>query len=131
MSTVPTFATRPSFLGLERSKLDSAICIAGIPFDLGTSNRPGARFGPGAIRQASRMLVDGDHPASWAEIEKLDLADVGDFRIAHGDIEGTLAKIEQQAGGIEHLVALGGDHTITLPLLRALARRKGGLRLGH
>src|SRR6266481_2746656 len=106
MTSVPTFATRPTFLGVERSGTDAAICVAGIPFDLGTSNRPGARFGPAAIRQASRMLVDGDHPASWAEIEA-------------------------QAAGIEHLVALGGDHTITLPLLRALARRKGALGLLH
>jgi agmatinase len=131
MNTVPTFATRPSFLGVERTSADAAICIAGVPFDLGTSNRPGARFGPAAIRQASRMLVDGDHPASWAEIEKLDLADIGDFRIAHGDIQGTLAKIEAQAAPIKHLVALGGDHTITLALLRALARRQGPLGLVH
>jgi agmatinase len=131
MTPVPTFATRPSFLGTEHSNPDAAICIAGIPFDLGTSNRPGARFGPTAIRQASRMLVDGDHPASWAEVEKLDLADIGDFRIAHGDIPGTLAKIEEQAARIEHLVALGGDHTITIALLRALARRKGPLALVH
>ena len=131
MSTVPTFATRPSFLGIEHSSSGAAICIAGIPFDLGTSNRPGARFGPAAIRQASRMLVDGDHPASWAEIEKLDLADVGDFRIAHGDIEGTLAKIEEQAAAFRHLVTLGGDHTITLALLRALARRQGPVGLVH
>jgi agmatinase len=131
MTPVPTFATRPSFLGTEHSNPDAAICIAGIPFDLGTSNRPGARFGPTAIRQASRMLVDGDHPASWAEVEKLDLADIGDFRIAHGDIPGTLAKIEEQAARIEHLVALGGDHTITIALLRALAGRKGPLALVH
>jgi agmatinase len=131
MSSIPTFATRPTFLGLERSNTDAAICIAGIPFDLGTSNRPGARFGPAAIRQASRMLVDGDHPASWAEIEKMDLADVGDFRIAHGDIEGTLAKIEEQAAAFPHLVALGGDHTITLALLRALARNTGPVGLVH
>jgi agmatinase len=122
---------RPNFLGLERVSSDAAICIAGIPFDLGTSNRPGARFGPAAIRQASRMLVDGDHPATWAEIEKLDLADIGDFRIAHGDIQASLIAIEKQAAPIEHLVALGGDHTITLALLRALARRKGMLGLVH
>jgi agmatinase len=131
MSTVPTYATRQSFLGIERFSANAAICIAGIPFDLGTSNRPGARFGPAAIRQASRMLVDGDHPASWVEIEKLDLADIGDFRIAHGDIEGTLAKIEEQAAAFRHLVALGGDHTITLALLRALARRQGSVGLVH
>jgi agmatinase len=131
MTSVPTFAIRPSFLGTERTNPDAAICIAGVPFDLGTSNRPGARFGPAAIRQASRMLVDGDHPASWAEVERLDIADIGDFRIAHGDIQGSLAKIEEQAGQIGHLVALGGDHTITIALLRALARRKGPLALVH
>jgi agmatinase len=131
MTSIPTFATRPTFLGVERASPDAPICIAGIPFDLGTSNRPGARFGPAAIRQASRMLVDGDHPASWADMEALDLADIGDFRIAHGDIQGTLAKIEAQAASLEHLVALGGDHTITIALLRALARRKGALGLVH
>jgi len=131
MTSVPTFATRPTFLGVERFDTDAAICVAGIPFDLGTSNRPGARFGPAAIRLASRMLVDGDHPASWAEMERLDLADIGDFRIAHGDIQGTLAKIEEQAAPLRHLVALGGDHTVTLALLRALARRAGPLGLVH
>jgi agmatinase len=131
MTSVPTFATRPNFLGIERANRDAAICIAGVPFDLGTSNRPGARFGPAAIRQASRMLVDGDHPASWAEVETLDLADIGDFHIAHGEIPGSLAKIEEQAAKIEHLVTLGGDHTITLALLRALAHRKGPLALVH
>src|SRR5271166_382945 len=131
MTSIPTFAIRPTFLGVERANPDAAICVAGIPFDLGTSNRPGARFGPAAIRQASRMLVDGDHPASWADIEALDLADIGDFRIAHGDIPGTLAKIEAQAAPLSHLVALGGDHTITLALLRALSRRGGPLGLVH
>lgn len=97
MTAIPTFATRPTFLGIERASADADICVAGVPFDLGTSNRPGARLGPAAIRQASRMLVDGDHPASWAEIKALDLADIGDFRIAHGDIQSTLAKIEAQA----------------------------------
>ena len=114
MTSIPTFATRPSFLGLDRTDTAAAICIAGIPFDLGTSNRPGARFGPAAIRQASRMLVDGDHPASWAEIEGMELADIGDFRIAHGDIEGTLAKIEAEAAPLEHLVALGGDASASI-----------------
>jgi agmatinase len=131
MTQTPTFAIRPSFLGVERTSPDAAICVAGIPFDLGTSNRPGARFGPAAIRQASRMLVDGDHPASWTEMERLDLADVGDFRIVHGDIPATLAKIEEQAVPFKHLVSLGGDHTITLPLLRARSRRRGALGLVH
>jgi len=131
MTDLPTFAVRPTFLGVERSDPDAAICIAGIPYDLGTSNRPGARFGPAAIRQASRMLVDGDHPSNWGDPAVLDLADIGDFRIAHGDILGSLAKIEAQAAPLKHLVALGGDHTVTLGLLRALAHRKGPLALVH
>jgi agmatinase len=125
MTDTPTFAVRPSFLGIEKSDPAAAICIAGIPYDLGTSNRPGARFGPAAIRQASRMLVDGDHPIAGTAPAERDIADIGDFRIAHGDIQGTLAAIEVQAKRINHLVALGGDHTITLALLRALASRAG------
>jgi agmatinase len=131
MNTVPTFATRPSFLGIERADPAAALTVAGIPFDLGTSNRPGARFGPAAIRQASRMLTDGDHPASWVEPARLDIADIGDFHIAHGDIPETLAKITEQAEKLRHLVALGGDHTITLGLLRALAKHRGPLALVH
>jgi len=131
MTSVPTFAIRPTFLGVEQTSAAAGICVAGIPFDLGTSNRPGARFAPAAIRQASRMLVDGDHPVSWAEMERLGVADIGDFHIAHGDIQGTLVKIEAQAAPLDHLVALGGDHTVTLPLLRALASRRGALGLLH
>jgi agmatinase len=131
MTDVPTFAIRPSFLGIERSDPKAAICVAGIPYDLGTSNRPGARFGPAAIRQASRMLVDGDHPIAGTSPVAADIADIGDFRIVHGDIQASLKAIEQQAKPIEHLVALGGDHTITLALLRALTRRTGPLALVH
>jgi len=131
MTQVPTFAVRPTFLGVERTDPDAAICVAGIPYDLGTSNRPGTRFGPAAIHQASRMLVDGDHPMSWGGTAALDLADIGDFRIAHGDILGSLEKIEAQAAPLPHLVGLGGDHTVTLGLLRALARRRGPLALVH
>ena len=131
MTSVPTFAIRPTFLGVEQTSAAAGICVAGIPFDLGTSNRPGARFAPAAIRQASRMLVDGDHPVSWAEMERLGVADIGDFHITHGDIQGTLVKIEAQAAPLDHLVALGGDHTVTLPLLRALASRRGVLGLVH
>ena len=131
MADIPTFAIPPTFLGIARTDLTAAICIAGIPYDLGTSNRPGARFGPTAIRQASRMLVDGDHPANGVDPAKLDLADIGDFRLAHGDILGSLAKIEAQAAPIKHLAALGGDHTVTLGLLRALAKQRGPLGLVH
>lgn len=131
MAAVPTFALPPTFLGLDRQDPDAAICVAGIPYDLGTTNRPGARFGPAAIRQASRMLVDGDHPTHWVNPLRLPLADVGDFAIALGDIAASFAEIERRAAAVKHLVALGGDHSITLPLLRALASRRGPAALIH
>jgi arginase family enzyme len=65
MTAPATYAVAPTFLGVERRDRDAPICVAGIPFDLGTSNRSGTRFGPAAIRQASRMLVDGAHPHHW------------------------------------------------------------------
>ena len=126
-----TYAIPPTFLGIGRRDRAAPICVAGVPLDLGTTNRSGARFGPGAIRRASRMLVDGAHPQHWIDPTKLPLADIGDFAIALGDLVGSLALIEEAAAGIEHLVALGGDHSITLPLLRALAKRRGALGLIH
>lgn len=131
MTVVPTYAVRPTFLGIEVRDRAFPVCVAGIPFDIGTTNRSGARFGPGAIRAASRMLVDGAHPQHWIDATKLPLADIGDFTIALGDLVTSLALIEQQALKIEHLVALGGDHSITLPLLRALAKRHGPTALVH
>ena len=130
-SDPPTFAVAPGFLGFGRREHDAAISIAGIPLDIGTTNRSGARFGPQAIRQASRMLVDGAHPTAWVDVSKLLLSDIGDFRIALGDIPASLKVIEEQAAAVDHLVALGGEHGITLALLRALARRRGPLALVH
>lgn len=130
MAGTPTFSLGASFLGLGRPA-GARIAIAGIPFDIGTSNRSGARFGPSAIRQASRMLVDGAHPVRWTEPGAFAIADVGDFAIALGDIPASLARIEAQAAEHQHLVALGGDHGVTLALLRAAARRHGRLGLVH
>jgi len=127
----PTFATAPGFLGVARADAGAAFCVAGVPLDLGTTNRAGARDGPAAIRRASRMLVDGVHPLHFTDPKALDLADLGDFAIALGDLAGSLALIEAQAAGCRHLVALGGEHGVTLPLLRALAKRTGPVGLLH
>ena len=67
----------------------------------------------------------------WVNPQALPLADVGNFSIALGDIGKSLALIEDQAARIAHLVALGGDHGVTLPLLRALAKRHGPVALVH
>ena len=119
----PTFATPPGFLGLPIGGKTARFSIAGIPLDIGTTNRPGARFGPAAIRRASAMLVDGAHPKGRQEPAKGDLADLGDFAVALGELEQSLALVESQAATVEHLVALGGDHSVTLALLRALRKR--------
>ncbi len=126
MTVTPTFALPPSYLGLVRHDREARFAVAGVPFDIGTTNRSGARFGPHAIRHASRMLVDGAHPRNWVDPATLSLADVGDFAIALGDIPASLRLIEEQAAQCSHLIALGGEHGITLPLLRAQAKRLGG-----
>ena len=78
------------------------------------------------------MLVDGDHPARWIDPAALSVADIGDFRIALGDIQASLSLIEEQASAVDHLIALGGDHSVTLPLLRAAAKKRGApLALAH
>ena len=131
MTGPPTYAIAPSFLGVGRRDPVSRYCVAGVPFDIGTTNRSGARFGPSAIRTASRMLVDGAHPQYWVDPASIEVADIGDFATALGDLPASLALIEAQAQKIEHLIAFGGDHSITLPLLRALAKRRGPPALVH
>jgi agmatinase len=131
MSSQPTFSLPSVFLAVRSHDPAADLCVAGIPFDIGTTNRSGARFGPQAIRHASRMLVDGAHPRSFVDPATLAISDVGNFRIALGDIPASMAAIEEQAAAIGHLVAFGGDHSVTLPLLRALARRSGPVALVH
>ena len=77
------------------------------------------------------MLVDGAHPQHWVDPVTLPLADIGNFATALGDIAASMALIEKQAQAIEHLVALGGDHSVTLPLPRALPNRRDPPALIH
>jgi agmatinase len=125
MAGIPTYAVRPSFLGVTRTDREAECVIAGVPMDIGTTNRSGTRDGPAAIRRASRMLTDGDHPEHWVEPARMSVSDIGDFALALGDIPGSLTAIQSQAASIGHLLALGGEHGITLPLLRALTQRLG------
>jgi agmatinase len=125
MAGTPTFATPPGFFGLPASHRPAAFAVAGVPLDIGTTNRAGTRDGPTAIRRASRMLLDGAHPGFWVDPAALDIADRGDFAIALGDIAASLRLIAEQAAGEAHLICLGGEHGITLALLRALRTRHG------
>lgn len=125
----PTFSGLRSFLNLPnklpQNKIPDII-IVGVPFDIGTSYRPGARFGPSSIRDISVMLLDGDNP--FFRINPLDffnIIDIGDLDLFNGYMEESLNLIEQQLFNIDsHIICLGGDHTISLPILRALNRKE-------
>jgi agmatinase len=112
------------------------VAILGIPFDSGTSYRPGARFGPQAIRQASRHLRTNFHPAYDTEpFKTLQVADAGDVACNPYNIEEAIAQIEAAADELYQkapvIVSLGGDHTIAVPLLRSVNKVAGQVALVH
>ena len=133
---VPRFAGPATFARLPT--LDSVgkaeVAILGVPFDSGVVYRPGARFGPAAIRAGSKMLRPFN---AWTETEPFaqQVADAGDVACTPFGIEQAIAEIEATAKATadraSHLLALGGDHTIALPLLRAASARFGPLALVH
>ena len=112
------------------------VAILGIPFDAGTSYRPGARFGPQAIRQASRHLRTHFHPAYDTEpFKTLQVADAGDVGCNPFNIIEAIQQIETAATELftraSAIVSLGGDHTIAVPLLRAVNKQVGPVALVH
>lgn len=112
------------------------VAVLGIPYDLGTTNRPGTRFGPRAIRQASTQLSWGpQHPWTFDPRDRLAIVDWGDVAFDVGYVDDMLRNVEAAAGTIidagASVLALGGDHFVSLPLLRAHARRHGKLALVH
>ena len=133
---VPRFAGPTTYARLPT--LDSVgkagVAILGVPFDSGVVYRPGARFGPAAIRAGSKMLRPFN---AWTEVEPFagQVADAGDVACTPFDIMGAIGEIEAAARvtaeRADHILALGGDHTIALPLLRAAAARFGPLALVH
>jgi agmatinase len=130
-----------SYLGLPLSRDFSAddvdAVVLGIPYDLGTSGRAGARGGPNAIRQASANLrwEDKHWPWTFALADRLRAIDFGDLNFMYGDSEDMLARVEEQAAQItaagKTLISFGGDHFVTLPLLRGHVRTHGKLALIH
>lgn len=121
---LPTFAARETFFNTENTG-KATISIAGVPLDIATTNRAGARDGPAAVRRASRM-AGGTYPDLWPDLYSLDFADCGNFAVMMGKLDESLALIEEQALEHDHLIAVGGDHLVTLPLLRAAAKKHGG-----
>jgi len=127
---LPTFAARESFLGTTNTSSEAAIAVAGVPLDIATTNRAGARDGPAAIRRASRM-VGGTYPDLPHDMHDLDFADVGNFGLLMGNLHESLQLIEEQASEFDHLIVMGGDHLVSLPLLRAAARKHGPVGMVH
>jgi len=113
---------------------DQPFAVVGVPFDGAVTHRPGARFGPQQIRRASLMLCDGIHPLF--DVSPLGLlGDAGDMRLPNaGGLTLVRQAIELQASALmahHHCVFLGGDHSITLALLRAAHARHGQMALIH
>jgi guanidinobutyrase len=110
-------------------------CFVGVPFDLGTSNRSGARLGPRQVRAESALLRPYNMATRAAPFDSLQVADVGDVAINPYNLLDSIRRIEQAYDDIlEHdcvPISLGGDHTITLPILRAIAKKHGPVALVH
>ena len=135
---VPRFAGPSTFARLPelRDVSHCDIAILGIPFDAGTSYRPGARFGPQSIRQASRHLRTQYHPSYDTEpFVEQQVADAGDISCNPFNIEEAVGQIQMAAtemlGKVDSIISLGGDHTIALPLLRAVNHFHGPVALVH
>jgi agmatinase len=135
---VPRFAGSGTFARLpEIDRVpDYDIAVLGVPFDGGTSYRPGARFGPMAVRQASRHLRTGHHlELGCAPFAQAQVVDAGDVAVTPFSIEAAIQQIAGHAGELLHggrkVIAVGGDHTIALPMLRSVVREHGPVALVH
>jgi guanidinobutyrase len=110
-------------------------CFVGIPMDIGTSNRPGTRLGPRQIRDESRMLRPYNMATGAAPFERMQVADIGDVPINTFDLKKSVEIIAEHYREIlSHgavPLTLGGDHTLTWPILRAMKERHGPVALVH
>ena len=132
----PTYAGALSFMRRRFTKkvADADVVVWGIPFDAAVSNRPGARFGPQAIRRASAIFDnDPQYPFNADLFAELAVVDYGDCLLDYGNHQKTPATIEREAGrllaGGAFLLTLGGDHFVTWPILKAHAALHGPLAL--
>ncbi len=136
-TVVPRFAGAATFARLPRidevTKAD--IAVVGIPFDAGTSYRPGARFGPAHIRESSRLLRPYNPAQDASPFALAQVVDAGDIAVNPFNIELAVQQIED---GVDELldegmklVTLGGDHTIAYPILKSLHKKHGPITVIH
>ncbi|MFJ9348228.1 agmatinase [Streptomyces sp. NPDC101237] len=136
-SRVPRYAGPATFARLPRlDEVERAdIAVVGVPFDTGVSYRPGARFAPAAVREASRLLRPYNPALDVSPFATAQVADAGDIPVNPFDINEAIETVQAEASRLQadgtKLVTVGGDHTIALPLLRAVAERHGPVAVLH
>ncbi|MEL0292550.1 MAG: agmatinase [Alphaproteobacteria bacterium] len=134
---MPRFAGPGTMMRLPAADSAAGLdaCFVGIPLDIGTSNRSGTRFGPKQIRAESVMLRPYNMWTRAAPFDSLKVADIGDVPINTFDLKDAVKRIEAFYDNVlAHPViplTLGGDHTLTLPVLRAIAKKHGPVGLVH
>ena len=128
---VATFALLPQLHEVENAD----VAIVGVPFDSGVSYRPGARFGPSHVREASRLLRPYNPATGTSPFATQQVVDAGDFAVNPFDIEEAISSItksyDQLSEQVKSIVTIGGDHTITLPILRSLHAKHGQISVVH
>jgi len=128
---IATFALLPQI----NEVTDIDVAIVGVPFDSGVSYRPGARFGPSHVREASRLLRPYNPEVNVSPFATQQVVDAGDFAANPFDIEEAISSIhksyDQLSERAKKIVTIGGDHTITLPILRSLKAKHGPISVVH
>jgi arginase family enzyme len=133
----PRFGQLATFMLLPAAASPAGLDVAllGIPFDGGTSYRTGARFGPRAVREQSSLIRTWHPVLKVHPFERLRVGDCGDIDVVPISIERTYAAITERIGEVvtagARPVCVGGDHSVTLPILRAVARRHGPVGVVH
>lgn len=136
-SVIPRYAGIATFARLPRiDEVPRAdIAVVGIPFDTGVSYRPGTRFGPSHVRESSRLLRPYNPAQDVSPFDAAQVVDAGDFPVNPFDIAEAVADVERSALAlgeqVEQIVSIGGDHTVALPLLRAIAAKHGPVAVLH
>ena len=134
---MPRFAGPATMMRLPMAKSARGLdaCFVGIPLDIGTSNRSGTRHGPRQIRAESCMLRPYNMATGAAPFDSLQVADIGDVAINTFDLKKSVKLIEKAYDRILAQdcvpLTLGGDHTLVLPILRAMAKKHGPVALVH
>ena len=134
---MPRFAGPGTMMRLPAAETADGLdaCFVGVPLDIGTSNRSGTRFGPKQIRAESVLLRPYNMWTRAAPFDSLQVADIGDVPINTFDLKDSVRRIESFYDDIlghdVRPLTLGGDHTLSLPILRAMAKKHGPLALLH